>query len=64
MHYTGVIFWKAISPSSVFAMYSSFSSNSLERDQVTITATELPDEGHPFHNGAIKSIISRAPAVF
>jgi hypothetical protein len=28
---------------SVFAMPSSFSSNSLERDEVTITATELPD---------------------
>jgi hypothetical protein len=45
-------------------MPSSFSSNSLKKDQVTITATELPDEGHPFHNDAIKSIISRAPAVF
>jgi hypothetical protein len=45
-------------------MPSSFSSNSLKKDQVTTTATELPDEGHPFHNDAIKSIISRAPAVF
>jgi len=40
-------FGKRYTHPSVFAMPSSFSSNSLERDQVTITITamEQPDEG-------------------